>query len=306
MLLLYRMGDFYELFYDDARRGSKLLDIVLTQRGESGGAADPDGGRAGGQARHLSRATRETGRAGRNLRADRRGRQGQGTGRARGRAHRDAGHALPTTRCSMRNARRCSPQSRPTAMPLASPGSTSARAASACSRARERESLASELERLRPAELLLAEGTALGPAAGLHARVVERPPWHFEQESAAARAEPAVRHARPGRFRLRGPGSGDRRGGRAPSICARHAARRTAPPDRRSRASRATRRSRWIRPRGATSSSMRASPAATSTRSPASSTVRRRRWARGNCAAGSGGRCAITLSSGAATRPSAR
>ena len=35
VLLFYRMGDFYELFYDDARRGSKLLDIVLTQRGES-------------------------------------------------------------------------------------------------------------------------------------------------------------------------------------------------------------------------------------------------------------------------------
>ena len=37
-LVLYRMGDFYELFYDDARRASKLLDIVLTQRGESAGA----------------------------------------------------------------------------------------------------------------------------------------------------------------------------------------------------------------------------------------------------------------------------
>ena len=44
ILLFYRMGDFYELFYDDARRGSKLLDIVLTQRGESGGAAIPMAG----------------------------------------------------------------------------------------------------------------------------------------------------------------------------------------------------------------------------------------------------------------------
>ena len=44
VLLFYRMGDFYELFYDDARRGSKLLDIVLTQRGESGGAAIPMAG----------------------------------------------------------------------------------------------------------------------------------------------------------------------------------------------------------------------------------------------------------------------
>jgi DNA mismatch repair protein MutS len=35
MLLFYRMGDFYELFYEDAIRASKLLDITLTQRGNS-------------------------------------------------------------------------------------------------------------------------------------------------------------------------------------------------------------------------------------------------------------------------------
>ena len=37
MLLFYRMGDFYELFHDDAVRASKLLDITLTQRGASNG-----------------------------------------------------------------------------------------------------------------------------------------------------------------------------------------------------------------------------------------------------------------------------
>ncbi|MGB9092896.1 MAG: DNA mismatch repair protein MutS, partial [Gallionella sp.] len=38
MLLFYRMGDFYELFHDDAVRAAKLLDITLTQRGASNGA----------------------------------------------------------------------------------------------------------------------------------------------------------------------------------------------------------------------------------------------------------------------------
>ena len=38
ILLFYRMGDFYELFYDDAERASRLLDITLTQRGASAGA----------------------------------------------------------------------------------------------------------------------------------------------------------------------------------------------------------------------------------------------------------------------------
>ncbi|MGC2164612.1 MAG: DNA mismatch repair protein MutS [Gallionella sp.] len=37
LLLFYRMGDFYELFHDDAVRAAKLLDITLTQRGASGG-----------------------------------------------------------------------------------------------------------------------------------------------------------------------------------------------------------------------------------------------------------------------------
>jgi DNA mismatch repair protein MutS len=38
ILLLYRMGDFYELFYDDAERASRLLDLTLTARGQSAGA----------------------------------------------------------------------------------------------------------------------------------------------------------------------------------------------------------------------------------------------------------------------------
>ena len=38
MLLFYRMGDFYEMFYDDAERASRLLDLTLTTRGASAGA----------------------------------------------------------------------------------------------------------------------------------------------------------------------------------------------------------------------------------------------------------------------------
>jgi len=37
MLLFYRMGDFYELFFDDAERAAQLLGITLTRRGASGG-----------------------------------------------------------------------------------------------------------------------------------------------------------------------------------------------------------------------------------------------------------------------------
>jgi len=38
ILVFYRMGDFYELFYDDAEKASRLLDLTLTQRGASAGA----------------------------------------------------------------------------------------------------------------------------------------------------------------------------------------------------------------------------------------------------------------------------
>ncbi len=44
MLLFYRMGDFYELFFDDAKRAASLLDITLTARGKSGGNAIPMAG----------------------------------------------------------------------------------------------------------------------------------------------------------------------------------------------------------------------------------------------------------------------
>ena len=37
MLVFYRMGDFYELFHDDAEKAARLLDITLTTRGASAG-----------------------------------------------------------------------------------------------------------------------------------------------------------------------------------------------------------------------------------------------------------------------------
>ncbi|WP_448152590.1 DNA mismatch repair protein MutS [Castellaniella caeni] len=43
-LLFYRMGDFYEMFYDDAERGAKLLNLTLTKRGTSNGAPIPMAG----------------------------------------------------------------------------------------------------------------------------------------------------------------------------------------------------------------------------------------------------------------------
>ncbi len=44
ILVFYRMGDFYELFYEDARKAARLLDITLTSRGQSAGEPIPMAG----------------------------------------------------------------------------------------------------------------------------------------------------------------------------------------------------------------------------------------------------------------------
>ena len=44
ILIFYRMGDFYELFFDDAKKAAELLDISLTARGKTGGNAIPMAG----------------------------------------------------------------------------------------------------------------------------------------------------------------------------------------------------------------------------------------------------------------------
>src|SRR5690606_13597520 len=44
ILVFYRMGDFYELFYEDARKAARLLDITLTKRGQSAGEPIPMAG----------------------------------------------------------------------------------------------------------------------------------------------------------------------------------------------------------------------------------------------------------------------
>ncbi|QJC33222.1 DNA mismatch repair protein MutS [Enterobacteriaceae endosymbiont of Donacia clavipes] len=44
ILLFYRLGDFYEMFYDDAQKASKLLNIVLTRRGKLNGKPIPMAG----------------------------------------------------------------------------------------------------------------------------------------------------------------------------------------------------------------------------------------------------------------------
>ncbi len=179
VLMLYRMGDFYELFYDDARRGSRLLDIVLTQRGESGGAAIPMAGVPVDKLdTYLARLVKlgesvaiceQTGEVGRN----------------KGPVEREVVRIVTPgtlTDDALLDAKRDN-----LLVAIAVDGERFGLAWLDLSAGRYsvlegfgNESLLAELERLRPAELLLPEGVLIANDA----RTVERPPWQFEPDAA--------------------------------------------------------------------------------------------------------------------------
>jgi DNA mismatch repair protein MutS len=179
VLLFYRMGDFYELFYDDARRGSKLLDIVLTQRGESGGAAIP---MAGVPVEKLDSYLARLVKQGEPVAICE---QTGEVGKAKGPVTREVVRIVTpgtVTDDALLDARREN-----LLAALAMDGERFGLAWLDLAAGRfsvlegeGRESLAAELERLRPAELLVPEGAK----AAIATRVVERPPWHFVEESA--------------------------------------------------------------------------------------------------------------------------
>ncbi len=77
-LLMFRLGDFYELFYEDAVTAARELEITLTSRNKEKGQADPDVRRAVSRGRRLSVAADPERLSRRDLRSD-----GGGRGRAR-------------------------------------------------------------------------------------------------------------------------------------------------------------------------------------------------------------------------------
>ena len=179
VLLLYRMGDFYEMFYEDARRGSRLLDIVLTQRGESGGAAIP---MAGVPVDKLDAYLARLVKLGESVAICE---QVGEVGRTKGPVEREVVRIVTpgtVTDDALLDAKRDN-----LLAAVAVDGERFGIGWLDLSAGRYSvlegegpEALAAELERLRPAELLLPEGVAIASTA----RTVERPPWQFEQDSA--------------------------------------------------------------------------------------------------------------------------
>jgi len=91
-LLFYRMGTFYELFFDDARRAAALLDLTLTQRGESAGAPIAMAGSSLPHPGDLPGPPAQAGRIGGDLRTGGHSHARQGPGGARRHPHRHPRH----------------------------------------------------------------------------------------------------------------------------------------------------------------------------------------------------------------------
>jgi len=183
ILLFYRMGDFYELFYDDARRAAALLDITLTARGSSAGQPIPMAGVPFHAVdSYLARLVRK----GESVAiCEQKGEPGS----SRGPLEREVVRIV--TPGTVTDSALLDERHETLAAALARDGERFGLAwlDLAAGRFTVLESLgngalAAELERLKPAELLVAEGAASDtPTGGAVLRA--RPPWHFELSSAS-------------------------------------------------------------------------------------------------------------------------
>ncbi len=183
ILLFYRMGDFYELFFDDARRAASLLDIALTTRGQSGGEAIPMAGvPAHSVDAYLARLLR----------------RGEGAAiceqigdpaTSRGPVHREVTRIV--TPGTLTDEALLDRDRESLLMAVHSEGARFGVAVLdlstgrfACLQAENGEALGAEFERVRPAELLVSESLRLPEAMRVEGVLRQVPPWHFDPDSA--------------------------------------------------------------------------------------------------------------------------
>ena len=195
-LLFYRMGDFYEMFYEDARRAASILDIALTSRGQSGGENIP---MAGVPVHSVENYLARLVRRGESVAiCEQIGEPGQVRGPMERRVVRIVTPGTVTDDALLEQRR----ETLLASVYLASGNATGSRSSATrfglawlelasgrfiIAELDSIESVQAELERLRPAELLLAESqqrefSALGSQGTL---IRPRAPWHFELSSAS-------------------------------------------------------------------------------------------------------------------------
>lgn len=184
MLLFYRMGDFYELFYEDAKRAAGLLDITLTARGKSTNAPVP---MAGVPVHAIEGYLAKLVRAGESVAiCEQTGNPETSRGPVERKVVRIVTPGTLSDEALLDEHREnlllaCCQQKGGgfgiACLEIAGGRFTVAEV--------EREGeLQAELYRLRPAEVLVPEDMPLPPFLKEHAGLRQRPPWDFELDSA--------------------------------------------------------------------------------------------------------------------------
>ncbi|WP_210396996.1 DNA mismatch repair protein MutS [Motiliproteus sediminis] len=181
-LVFYRMGDFYELFYDDARHAAELLDISLTARGQSAGEPIP---MAGVPYHAAENYIAKIVRAGQSVAiAEQIGDPATSKGPVERKVVRVVTPGTLTDEALLEEGRDnllVAVTAQTDCYGLASLDLSSGRFV-VCETEGE-EGLRSELARLRPAELLYNEECGLDELLEGYRGLRRQPPWHFEPDT---------------------------------------------------------------------------------------------------------------------------
>ena len=181
-LVFYRMGDFYELFFDDAKKASELLDITLTSRGQSAGQPIPMAGFPYHSAEaYIAKLIR---RGESVVICEQIGDPASSKGPVERKVVRTITPGTVTDEALLEERKDNF---------LIAISSFSQTHGIACldltsgkfvlQEVKSDDQLLSEIERLNPAELLYSEDTPLADYLKSRSGLCKRPPWHFELES---------------------------------------------------------------------------------------------------------------------------
>ena len=184
ILLFYRMGDFYELFFEDARRAAALLDITLTARGQSAGAPIP---MAGVPFHAVEGYLAKLVRKGESVALCE---QLGDPAKSKGPVERQVVRII--TPGTVTDEALLEERQETLVAALARDGERFglawldlAAGRFTVSQAEGRLALAAELERLKPAELLVSDGSESETLGRTGTSLRTRPPWYFELASAS-------------------------------------------------------------------------------------------------------------------------
>jgi DNA mismatch repair protein MutS len=181
-LLFYRMGDFYELFFSDAKKASQLLDITLTSRGESAGKPIPMAGLPYHAAeRYIAKLLRH----GESIAiCEQIGDPATSKGPVERKVVRIVTPGTVTDEALLEDRKDnllVAVSQLDTLYGIASLDLTSGRFI--LQQSESRDHLISEVERLNPAELLINEDSDLDTLFKDRNGLCKRPPWHFDADS---------------------------------------------------------------------------------------------------------------------------